>query len=453
MQARRIAVIGFGFSGGMVTANLVKKLAAGDTLYIIADDLNAEGLAYGTTNPNHLLNVPAARMSAWPDVPDDLLQWLKTPEAARAKQRLKVTREYSETDFIPRALYAAYIQHIWQQTQTTATERGCLIKLVETTATRIRTEGELAVLTARGDAIAVDDIVLACGNEIKHILPQIASPNIIQNPWAKQTWEDAANWASPVMLYGAGLTAVDTVLSLRSAGYKGTIIAASRGGKWPAAHQPTSNAFQFDKEELFAQQTLQQLVRLLRQKITAHGQWRPVIDALRPHTPGLWKRLSARDQKRFLSRLLSLWNVHRHRMAPEIAARIEQETQAGTLQLIASHTIHATLEENILKVTLHTAAGTQHYTPSRIINCSGGELNFARAANPLLKQAMADHVLEPHASNVGLTVDPRYRAWGAAHPHLYVIGSWMTGQWLESTAVPELRVQARNIAESLTSAE
>jgi uncharacterized NAD(P)/FAD-binding protein YdhS len=427
----------------MVLANLVRHVAHGSIIYIIAEDLNGLGLAYGTTNTTHLLNVPAARMGAFADAVDGFYAWIHTANGALAKQQLKLTKEYSATDFVPRALYARYLQDIWRETQEIAAQHNCSIKLVEATATRIRNEGELAVLTTRGDAIAVDKIVLAVGNETKSILPQVKSAHIIQNPWAKDVFTDAANWAAPVMLMGAGLTAVDTVLSLRNAGYVGEIIAFSRHGHWPEIHAATTTQFQFQKDELFAQQTLQQLVRYVRSKIHDVGEWRVVIDALRPHSQALWQKLSTRDQQLFITRLLSVWNVHRHRMAPEIFQ------QLATVRLEVVTTVKARVEDDKLEVILHHNDTAHTVHPSRVINCTGGEMNITRSCNPLLMQALADRVIEPHANGLGIAVDPQYRAWGAAHPNLYVIGTWMTGQFLESTAVPELRVQAAAIATAL----
>lgn len=437
-MASSVAIIGFGFSGLMVTYQLVTALASNSTIYVIAEDLRGLGMAYGTEDVAHLLNVPAGRMGATPDAVDGFFRWLYSAEGALAKQRLKLKQSYQAGDFVPRALYGAYLSDIWQRTQDMAIQQRCTIKLVEATATRIVVEPALAVLTSRGDAIAVDKIVLAIGNETKRIFPHLTSPHIIQNPWAPGVFDGAASWASPVMVMGAGLTAIDTLVSLRRSGYTGEVLVASRHGKWPEKHAAEIPAFTFDAAEIFSQQRLQHYVRLVRKKIKVHGEWRAVIDALRPHTQAMWQRLSMKDQQRFIRRLMPLWNIHRHRMAPQIA----------TVPVQACRSIEVQQEGDTLTVTLQQKDSTTHRV-SRLINCTGTLLDVTKTGNMLLRQMLADRVVEPHANGLGIAVDPYYRAWGAAHPNLFVIGTLMTGQWLESTAVPELRVQAAAIAATL----
>lgn len=435
MAARCIGIIGFGFSGLMVATHLVRQAARGCEIYIIADDFSARGMAYGTGDTAHLLNVTAGRMGAFPDAIDGFYAWMQTANGALAKQHWKLTKDYAPTDFVPRALYGEYLSELWRDTQETAAARGVMLKLVETRATRVRTEDGLAILTARGDAIAVEAAVLAIGNETKAMAWQAEGTQVIQTPWAAGALNGAAQWASPVMLVGAGLTAVDTVMSLRAAGYTGEIIATSRHGNWPAAHALRASHFEFKKDELLAQKNLRAVLRYVRQQIAETGDWRPVIDGLRPYTQTLWQKFSARDQQRFLARLMSVWNVHRHRMAAEIAAALEADS---ALRVEACGNIAARVEQ---------------LRPSHLINCTGSELAATRSRNPLMKQLLADGVVEPHSNGLGVAVDPSYRAWGSAHPQLYVVGSWMTGQLLESTAVPELRVQAAAIARALASVD
>jgi uncharacterized NAD(P)/FAD-binding protein YdhS len=249
-----------------------------------------------------------------------------------------------------------------------------------------------------------------------------------------------------VALMGVGLTAVDTVLALRDAGYVGEIVAFSRHGFLPQVHQQNAAAFSFDRDALFAQKSLPALLHFMRAEIKRHGEWRGVIDALRPYTQTLWQRLSAAERRKFLTRLLSFWSVHRHRMAPQIAMRMQNDT----LRVIGCKKFSAAVAEGEIALTFHRRAGDEMLHPSRIINCTGPELNVAKSSQALLKQMLADGLVEPHETQLGIATDPQGRAWGAAYPNLYAMGALMTGQWLESTAVPELRAQAATIAKALT---
>lgn len=431
---RRVAVIGFGFSGLMVAANLVRAATSPCSIYIIAPDLRGLGLAYATTNPEHLLNVVAARMSAFHEVPDDFVAWLGGADAARAKQTLALSTDYGPNEYVPRALYGAYLESIWRDTQALAAQKKLEIKLVPSMAVAVQ-RAPLAVLTARGDAIAVDQIVLASGNENKPIVVP-AGTAIIQNPWAEEAMKDVATLASPVVLVGTGLTAVDMVLSLRRHGYAGEIIAGSLRGLWPEPHREVSSLYTFDAPRLLAQKNLRALVRFVRNAIAQHeaegGDWRAVIDALRKHSRTLWLKASTADQQRFLRHVATYWSTHRHRMAPEIAARIQSEIAACTLRSISRAALPAAM----------TSA-------SRVYNCTGPQLNPQKSSYALWKQLLAEGMVEPHVTGAGVAADTHYRAWGNIHPALYVMGTMMTGQWLESTAVPELREQAATIAQAL----
>lgn len=425
----RVAVIGFGYSGALTAANLVRAATAPLALYLIDEQLDARGVAYGTGNPDHLLNVRAYGMSAFADAPEDLVRWLQSDAGKAAAAVLKLRTEWQSDDFIPRMLYGAYLADIWEQTQHIAAEKEIQLKLVPSRAVALKEGDAIAVLTERGDAIAVDKAVLAVGHEMRP-LTRMGEAAMVQNPWAKDAFTDAASWPSPVMLVGTGLTAIDVVLSLRRAGYQSEIIACSRRGSLPKVHALPTSIFSFAEAEIAAQKNLAQMMRLVRKNLDIHDDWRVVIDALRPHTQFLWQRLTTREQQRFLRFVMPVWNVHRHRMAPEIAAAMEAEMAAGTLRI-------APLKNDA--------------APSHVINCTGLELNLARSGNALLRQLLAEGAVEAHANALGIAADPSLRAWGKLHPRLYVIGSLLTGQLLESTAVPELRAQAASIAKAILS--
>ena len=108
---RRIAIIGFGFSGLMVVANLVREATAPLAIYIIDDASEGFGVAYGTSNTDHLLNVRASNMSAYADAPVHLVEWLAGDEGIVAAKGLGLHGSYGAEDFVPRALYALGHRH------------------------------------------------------------------------------------------------------------------------------------------------------------------------------------------------------------------------------------------------------------------------------------------------------------------------------------------------------
>jgi uncharacterized NAD(P)/FAD-binding protein YdhS len=418
-------------------------------LYVIDPTHDPRGVAYATTNPEHLLNVRAGQMAAFDDDGEHFVRWLAGDGGKKAAAALGLQATYGAQDFVPRMLYGAYLEAIWHETQEIAVHKKLEIKLVPAQAVTLQTGAAPSVQTARGDAIAVDAIVLAVGHEVKPVLPQVVSPQIIQNPWATDALRGAAEWPSPVILIGTGLTAVDVVLSLRRAGYAGAIVAASFSGRLPQAHAATSAIFRFQEAEMARVKSLAQLVQLLRTKIREVGEWRVVIDALRPFTQSLWQRLSTPEQMKFLARLTTRWITHRHRMAPEIAARMDAEIAAQQFQMLGCKNIGASVENKVLSISVENKNAVHRLQPSHVINCAGLELNLAKSANPLLRQILALGLVEAHATGLGIVADKHCRAWGVLHPHLYVIGSLLTGQLLESTAVPELRAQAAGIAKTM----
>lgn len=414
---KRFAIIGFGFSGLMVVAHLVRKAEAGTEIYVIDPLLNVRGMAYATRYDQHLLNVRAHNMSAFADESGHFVAWLAASHP-----------DYTPQDFVPRRIYGDYLESIWQRAQTDAAERKVHLKLVPSVAVAIaRQDEQFAVSTERGDAIAVDRIVLATGNEVKTAQSPIA--HVLQKPWSDGALVAAAKEQGPILLIGTGLTAVDMVLALRAEGYAGEIIAYSRNGLLPRPHRDYGPAEALDAKEIHNLQTLQHWARWLRHKTRTASDWRAVIDGLRPFTQSGWAKLRTRQQQIFFRRAASYWSVHRHRMAPQIARQLQDDPH--------------------FRVMNRQQLRASNIAPSLAINCTGSELVVAKSASALLRNLLGQRLIEPHANGVGIAVDANYRAWGEAYPQLFSIGALMTGQLLESIAVPELRGQAQHIAEAL----
>jgi len=98
-KQRHLVIVGLGFSGVALARQLLNLLPDGHRLTLInASGATARGLAYGTRSPDHLLNVPAQRMSALADHDGDFVQWLHAHGLPHRPH-----------EFVPRSLYGDYL--------------------------------------------------------------------------------------------------------------------------------------------------------------------------------------------------------------------------------------------------------------------------------------------------------------------------------------------------------
>ena len=110
MTRPSIAIVGAGFSGTLLALHLLRRCPP--TVRVALIERNGafgRGQAYASGNPNHLLNVPAGRMSAFNDRPGDFLEWLRRQVApgavlpsARASCRAGASAPMSATSWTRR---------------------------------------------------------------------------------------------------------------------------------------------------------------------------------------------------------------------------------------------------------------------------------------------------------------------------------------------------------------
>ena len=235
MPQPTIAVIGAGFSGTALSLWLQSSCPVGTRIHLIERGHRfASGRAYATENPSHLLNVPAGRMSMFPDLPQDFVRWLRQQPKSRLGHVVP-----DEQAFVPRSLFGAYLQD--RLAASLSDTRASRLELLHDEVVRAE-EGAAKVTLhlASGAKLDADIAVLASGNA--HPLP--VHPNVAMldaaglwrgNPWTPAVLAGLAPDA-PVLLVGTGLTMVDTVVTLLEAGHTGPIHALSRHGLLPHRH-------------------------------------------------------------------------------------------------------------------------------------------------------------------------------------------------------------------------
>ena len=422
-----VAVIGAGASGTLTAVQYARTCSGGQAGALIeAGARAARGLAYGTPYGAHLLNVVASRMSALPEDPDHFLRWL----------RERMATAHGGT-FAPRAMYGDYLASLLDDHHVASR-----ITRVGGTAVAMIREGDAWVISLHDDrTIAARNVVLALGNLPPHdpfSFDGAAPPEYVRDPWARGA-AVGLDPDAPVLLIGSSLTALDVAIALRHHGHRGMVYALSRHGRTPQRHAPYSPRPLEVVPEAFA--TPVGSLRWIRSEIASGAEWRAVVDSLRPHTAAIWKRWSLAKRASFLRHARNLWDVHRHRAAPE--ADPGMQILRGRVRGIHSR-------GNAIEVTYEPGGSI---TVARVFNCTGPQCDYARIDLPLVVRLRNAGLLTPDPLRLGVESGEDGRlldAHGQPVDGLYTLGPLRRPALWESTAIPEIREQAAALARRLT---
>jgi uncharacterized NAD(P)/FAD-binding protein YdhS len=464
---RTIGITGAGFTGTLLALHLLRRCGEGDRILLIEKRPRfGAGLAYATGNPHHLLNVRAGNMSAFSAEPDHFVQWLRKlpPETRTMIDGDPPDGMPGPTSFAPRGLYGTYIQQcladaLWHD------YRGERLTIVNDEAMALtRGENGVAIQLAVGRSLTVDAAIVAIGN----LIPvRDSAPRVFRDPWDERATA-ALDPAADVIILGTGLTMVDTVITLLGHGHQGKIHAVSRRGLLPRAHVaaipdesgairlPPAWGFDPPPSGRSLVSLMQEVRRTIDRAERAGRGWRSVIDGLRPHTQRLWRELSPGDRARFLRHLRAWWDVHRHRGAPQVMARIGAARERGQLRVVSGHVLNIASDKDAgvdATIRLRRSDETLILSGQRLIDCTGLGADCTRVDQPLLRQLLATGLARPDALKLGLDVTEDgalIDGNGHAAPDLYAIGPITKGALWEITAVPDLRLACEQMAARLT---
>jgi uncharacterized NAD(P)/FAD-binding protein YdhS len=277
------------------------------------------------------------------------------------------------------------------------------------------------------------------------------------NPWTPGALA-ALDTDAPVLLVGTGLTMVDTVVALLDAGHIGPIHALSRHGLLPQRHSSLSAAPIALATPLPT--GLSALMRFIRCEIACSQEagigWQSVIDALRPSIQILWRGLSVSERGRFLRHLRALWDVHRHRMPPAVADRIAAAQTSHQLRIHAGRITGLSIEDGAANVSFRqrTTGVERALRAARVIDCTGPGADVTQSSDPLMQTLLRGGMARPDALRLGLDVTDEgalLTRSGAPSRRMFAVGPLTKGATWEMTAVPELRLQCRDLARVLGS--
>jgi uncharacterized NAD(P)/FAD-binding protein YdhS len=444
-----VAIIGGGYSGVVLAVQLLRCCHGAMSIVIVdRSSRPGRGVAFGTRCREHLLNVRAKGMSALAGFPDHFIDWMKesgipdiTPDA-----------------FVPRSLYGEYIEQTLRS--TLESNPDCHVTYLTGNATSLTRGGAgFEVCLQDGSNIRSAVVVLAMGNSRPS--DPLHRKRIEPCFYADYAWDDRALRDIPtegsVLLIGSGLTAIDQVMGLRAQGFRGTVTMVSRRGKLPAAHCSSVHWNAKWAESLPAKASA--AIREVRHQIDVASEsgvgWRSVIDSLRPWTPVIWNQWSLEEKRRFLRHLRPFWEASRHRMPPATHQSILESIACGALRVLAGRITETTRLDTHIDASVLLRGTDKAVTISidRIINCTSSGTCDQRQ-DPFVQKLLLMGFASYDPLRIGISTDNHgcvIGTFGKATANLYALGPLRKSTLWETTAVPEIREQALELAERIVS--
>jgi uncharacterized NAD(P)/FAD-binding protein YdhS len=448
-----VVIVGGGFSGAVTAVNLVRLTDAPLAVTVINSGYPlGRGVAYSTRRAEHLLNVVARNMSALADQPDHFVEWLQT-RSEHAEVPAATLRE----TFAPRRVYGDYLQSLFLwYSHAFADGKKVRIDHLDGEAVDVVPAGErVTVVTAAGQALEAEKVVLATGNQAPGALPgaNLDHPRYLRNPW--KGWEAGLpDRGEPIVLLGTGLTMIDAFLTLAALGWQGKVFAVSRTGLMPLPHFKGVDYPAFpegDPSHSSLDRMLDQMQRHCARMREQGINPAILVDRLRPYTQRLWQNFTPAEKRRFLREHRTRWNVTRHRIPEPIHRDLTAAIAAGRLEVVTGSVRAVTADGDRLKVAVRTGgSGERVLDCGAAVNCTGPEEGYTKSAPELYQNLFRRGLVAADELELGIQVAPDFAvldAQGRRSRHLLALGPPLKGVLWESTAVPELRNQAFRVAE------
>jgi uncharacterized NAD(P)/FAD-binding protein YdhS len=447
-----IAIIGGGFSGTITAVNLLRNIGSSDLKVILIEQepIIGRGLAYRYNDDNLLLNVPAGNMSALVDQPNHFVHYCQN-----------IDPSLNSKSFISRRLYGEYLQDMLAEAEkhhpTILEKVNGLVIALNPVAKKFHLK------LANHNTLEADKIVMALGHFQSNNLSIFKddAQTYVLTPWDLKLLEKL-NENDSIAIVGTGHTAIDILFKLTNYDTKRKIYLISRHGLIPHDHRfnphPPHITTDLPHYLIGVRLTIRSYLRALRKEVDTReksgGNWRDVMNEVRPHSSYIWQNLPEVEKSLFLKKLLPYWNIHRHRLAPSASRRLVQLLNSQKVELISGGIVGYEIKQNIINLQLKTKPNNQlsNIEISTIVNCIGPNYDISKTDSPLVSQLLNDGLIQQDKLKLGLLVDVNccvLNANNESNPNLFYIGPMLRANYWETIAVPELRNYAYKLAKHL----
>lgn len=446
-----VAIIGGGATGAALAYHFLHRRTAvsGPVLIFEPRARIGAGLAYGSHDPQHRINVPAAKMSIDTGRPLDFQEWIdrdrllaQDPDALAPSGGL----------FPARRVFGRYLAdriEPWLRSEAALHVRARVVS--------IQKDGDLwRIGTDDGIFFQAARVVIATTHPVPSLptplRPLSHDPRIVIDPWS-HTWLDSVAPDARIAIIGSGLTMADVVASLTARGHRGLIIAISRRGLRSQSHAKAEVEAHGDFS-ITPARSARALLRNVRCVLADDPArpWQATFDALRRQGRAIWSALPPVERKRLVRHLRPFWDVHRFRIAPQVEATLSQRIASGTLRIRAARVESASATASAISLNLRARGGAvRHVDCDLVINTTGPDHAGILAQQPFLAGLARDGLIERDPLGLGLHTDEHHRAIVADHPvpGLFIAGPLSRGTFGELMGLPEVTANAQSVAATL----
>jgi uncharacterized NAD(P)/FAD-binding protein YdhS len=430
------AIVGAGVAGSALMLGLAARAPAGFSTTIFDPADPGPGTAYAPQSASLLLNGPVRAMSMFPGDTQHLERWL--------------VDEPSDA-LICRARYGSYAR---ASVAAALAARSDFRHVRDEIVDLERNADDSYVLTANGGRrFAARSVILALGNfaPASHFLPETlrAFPGYFGDPWHVDV--------SPlenrdVALVGSRLTAMDVVALFDERAFRGRIHLISRHGLLPRLEDPRVRGADHAKLDLDMSTPYALLRSMRRAASNFSGDWRAVVDSIRPVSGAIWASWSDRERRRFLRHAQAMWAVHRYRVPAATHAAFARLQAEGRILNHRGRIRRVEARDSELQITIANAACEKTIDVAYVVNCTGPNSDIRRVDRPLVKNALNKGLIKADNLRLGVHANEQYRILdgsGRAQSNLFGIGPILRGLWYETTAIPEIVKHASGIATEL----
>ncbi len=441
----KTVIVGAGASGTILAGQIIEeaeRLNKIITVYLIEKGNDfGPGLAYSTKLDSHILNMRADTLGVLNGNPLDFVEWLSgQPGYTSGDENL---------NYPPRNVYGKYLKHVFDIAVKRAASGGNAVEPVNGEVIDVDRDGRFfRVVLSDGKILTADNVVFAPGNFPSSFLSELTGiKGYLPYPWPSDQITENIERDSHVCILGTGLSAIDTLMTLKENDHRGKITFISRRGFLPKVQgEPSEYSLKFLNPARLSDEisascdnllSIEQVVKLFFSEMeSAQGEkinWHRVLNpsgsievilendikkaesgvlsyqsaltASGPLTGFIWDNMSGNARDIFDRSWKTLWTVYRHPMPLINARKIIADLKSGQLDVQSGCLCIRTCGSDGFEIDLDTRFGVPFTikTPY-VINATGQGVDVRKYDDPLISSLLVKGLITPHP-NGGICAD------------------------------------------------